>query len=187
MVGIIHQLFFEFVEKSFGAAAVAEVKRRAGVPSGQEYRMDAAYSDEEWRRIVGAAVALSGLEADKAEVAFARFCGEALSQRMAGFFKGASSARELLKQQPAIHNMIASSLRDAGDKRKVADKFRLEEVNGETVTHYTSSNRHCALYKGLAEWAAEYYRERIEVREPRCQKRGDPECEIRVRYLGAAS
>jgi hypothetical protein len=187
MVGVIHQLFFEFIEKSFGAAAVAEVKRRAGVAAGQEYRMDAAYPDDEWRRIVGAAVELSGLDAEKAEVAFARFAGEALSQRMAGFFKGASSAREMLKQQPAIHNMIASSLRDAGDKRKVTDKFQLEEVNGETVTHYVSPNRHCALYKGLAQWVAEYYRERIEIREPRCQKRGDAECEIRVKFLGAAS
>ena len=187
MVGIIHQLFFEFVEKNFGASAVAEVKKRAGVPAGQDFRMDTAYPDDVWRKIVGAAVELSGLEADKAEVAFARYCGEALSQRMAGFFKGASSAREMLKQQPAIHNMIASSLRDAGDKRKVTDKFRMEEVNGETITHYVSPNRHCALYKGLAQWVAEYYRERIDLREPLCQKRGDAECEIHVKFLGAAS
>ena len=185
MVGVIHQLFFEFVEKTFGAAALAEVKRKAGVPAGQEYRMDAAYSDEEWRKIVGAAVELSGLEAEKAEVAFARFCGEALSQRMAGFFKTSKSTREFLKQQPTIHNMMASSVRDAATKRKIADKFRLEEANGETVVHYVSPNRHCALYRGLAEWMAEYYREKIDVREPRCQKRGDPECEIHVKYLGA--
>ena len=187
MVGVIHQLFFEFVEKNFGAPAVAEVKRRAGVAEGVEHRMDSAYPDDEWRRIVAAAVELAGLDAEQAEIAFARFCGEALSQRMAGFFKGAKSAREFLKQQPGIHNMIASSLRDAADKRKVTDKFRLEEANGETITHYVSPNRHCALYRGLAGWVAEYYRERIEIREPRCQKRGDPECEIHVKYLGAAS
>jgi hypothetical protein len=187
MVGVIHQLFFEFVEKSFGAAAAAEVKRRAGIAEGQEHRMDTAYPDEEWRRIVGAAVDLAGLDAEKAELAFARFCGEALSQRMAGFFKNASNAREMLKQQPTIHNMIASSLRDPAAKRKVADKFRLEEANGETITHYVSPNRHCALYRGLAEWVAGYYRERVEIREPRCQKRGDPECEIHVKYLGARS
>jgi hypothetical protein len=187
MVGVIHQLFFEFVEKNFGAPAVAEVKRRAGLAAGQEYRMDSAYSDDEWRKIVAAAVELAGLEAEAAEIAFARFCGEALSQRMAGFFKNATNARDMLKQQPTIHNMIASSLVDATAKRKVTDKFRLEEANGETITHYVSPNRHCALYRGLAQWVAEYYRERIEVREPRCQKRGDPECEIHVKYLGAAS
>ncbi len=185
MVGVIHQLFFEFVEKTFGAPTVAAVKRKAGVKDGQEYRMDAAYSDEEWRKIVGAAVELSGLDAEKAEIAFARFCGEALSQRMAGFFKSSKSTREFLKQQPTIHNMMASSLRDAETKRKIMDKFRLEEANGETVVHYVSPNRHCALYRGLAEWMSEYYRERIEIREPRCQKRGDAECEIRVKYLGA--
>jgi hypothetical protein len=185
MIGVIHQLFFAFVEKNFGSAAVAEVKRRAGLPAGHEYRMDSAYPDDEWRRILGAAVELSGLDAEKAELAFARYCGEELSVKMAGFFKGCTSTREFLKRQPSIHNMMASSVRDEVARQKIADKFRLEEVNGETVTRYASPNRHCTLYRGLAEWVAEYYKERIEVREPRCQKRGDPECEIRVKYLGA--
>ncbi len=185
MVGVIHQLFFEFVEKNFGAAAVAEVKRRAGVAAGQDYRMDAAYPDDEWQRIVGAAVELSGLQAEQAELGFARFCGEALSQRMTGFFKGCTSTREFLKRQPGIHNMMASSVTDANAKQKITDKFRLEERNGETVTHYASPNRHCTLYRGLAEWVAGYYGERVEVSESLCQKRGDPECEIHVKYLGA--
>ena len=44
MVGVIHQLFFAFVEKNFGAKAVAEVKRQAGrggrpgVPHGRRLR-----------------------------------------------------------------------------------------------------------------------------------------------------
>ncbi len=184
MVGVIHQLFFAFVEKTFGPAALAEVKRRAGLPAGQDYRMDAAYSDEEWRRILAAAVELSGLDAEKAELAFARFCGDELSVRMAGFFRSCSSTKDFLKLQPTIHNMMASSVQDPAAKKQITDKFRLEELPGETVTHYTSPNRHCTLYRGLAEWVAEYYKEKIEIKEPRCQKRGDPECEIRVRHLG---
>lgn len=185
MVGVIHQLFFEFLEKTFGAPTVAAVKAKAGVAEGQQFRMDAAYSDEEWQRIVGAAVALSGLEAEKAEVAFARFCGDALSQRMAGFFKTAKNTREFIAQQPRIHSMMATSVRDPAARRKIDDKFRVEEANGESIVHYASPNRHCALYRGLAEWLAEYYRESIEVKEARCLKRGDPECEIHVKYLGA--
>lgn len=185
MVGVIHQLFFAFVEKTFGAPALAEVKRRAGLAAGQDFRMDAAYSDEEWRRLLGAAVELSGLDAEKAELAFARFCGDELSVRMAGFFKSCSTTRDFLKLQPTIHNMMASSVQDPEAKKRITDKFRFEELKDETVTHYTSANRHCTLYRGLAEWVAEYYRERIEIHEPRCQKRGDPECEIRVKHLGA--
>ncbi len=185
MVGVIHQLFLAFVEKNFGAPAAAEVKRRAGVAEGQDFRMDAAYSDEEWQRLLGAAVALSGLDRDQAELAFGRFCGQELSVRMAGFFKGCTTTREFLKLQPNIHSMMASSVADVAAKRKITDKFRLEELNGETITHYVSTNRHCTLYRGLAEWVAEYYRERIEINEPRCQKRGDPECEIHVKHLGA--
>lgn len=185
MIGVIHQLFFGFVEKNFGADAAAEVKRRARLPENHEYRMDTVYPDDEWQRILAAAVELSGLDAEKAELAFARYCGEELSVKMAGFFKGCTSTRELLKRQPSIHNMMAGSLRDEAARQQVTDKFRIEEADGETITRYVSSNRHCTLYRGLAEWVSEYYKERIEVREPRCQKRGDPECEIRVKYLGA--
>jgi predicted hydrocarbon binding protein len=184
MVGVIHQLFFAFVEKNYGAASVDEVKRRAGVAAGQEFRMDAAYPDDEWRRLLGAALELSGLDAEQVELAFGRYCGEELSKRMGAFFKRCNSTRELMKLQPSIHNMMASSVRDPAMKRQITDKFRLEEVNGETITRYTSPNRHCTLYRGLAEWVAGYYRERIEIHEPRCQKRGDPECEIHVKHLG---
>lgn len=186
MVGVIHQLFFGFVQKNFGDAAVAEVRRRAGLEAGKEFRMDAAYPDDEWRRILGAAVELSGLPAEQAELAFARYCGEELSTRMSGFFKGCKTAREFLERQPSIHNMMASSVGDPAAKQQIVDKFRLEGRDGETVTRYASPNRHCTLYRGLAEWVAEYYREKIEVSEPRCQKRGDPECEIHVKYLGAS-
>jgi hypothetical protein len=186
MIGVIHQLFFGFVEKNFGAAAVATVKQNAGLAKEQAFRMDASYSDEEWQRILTAAVKLSGLPAEQAELAFARYCGEWLHANMAGFFKGVSTTRDLILRQPNIHNMMASSVQDAGARQRVLDKFRVEQTEGGTVTHYASPNHHCTLYRGLVEWAAEKFKERVEVSESRCQKRGDPECEIRVKYLGKA-
>jgi hypothetical protein len=187
MVGVIHQLFFSFVEKNLGPSAVAEVKRQAGLPVDRQFRMDAAYSDEEWQKLLSAAVKMSGRPADEIELAFARFSGEDLSVRMAGFFKGCPNTREFLKRQPAIHNMMASSVRDASARKLINDKFRLEDKDGETIAHYVSPNRHCTLYRGLAHWVADYYQERIEIFEPRCLKRGDPECEIHVKYLGKKS
>ncbi len=184
MVGVIHQLFFGFIQKNLGDAAVAEVKRQAGVAEDRQFRMDAAYPEEEWQKLLGAAVKLAGQPAQDIELAFARYSGEELAKRMPGFFQGCTNTLEFLKRQPAIHNMMASSVRDSKMRQQITDKFRVEGGDRETVTRYVSPNRHCMLYRGLAQWVAEYYQERIEIFEPRCQKRGDPECEIHVKCLG---
>jgi hypothetical protein len=187
MVGVIHQLLFGFVEKNFGAAAVADVKRQAGLAEDRQFRMDAAYSDEEWQKLLGAAVQLAAKPAQEVELAFARYAGEELTRRMAGFFQGCSGTLEFIKRQPNIHNMMSSSVRDAKARQQITDKFRVESGDGETITHYASPNRHCTLYRGLALAVADHYRERIEITEPRCMKRGDPACEIHVRCVGKQS
>lgn len=186
MIGIIHQLFFDFIQGSFGAEAVLEVRRRAGIDPSVKFRMDQAYSDEQWRKLLGAAVELSGLSAEQAELAFAKFCGDELHKRMGGFFKGCSSTREFLMRQPAIHTSMASSVRDAASRKAISDKFRVEDAGAETVVHYVSDNRHCTLYRGLAQWLADHYGEKIQIDETRCQKRGDSECELHIRHLGKA-
>ncbi|MBI5536408.1 MAG: heme NO-binding domain-containing protein [Deltaproteobacteria bacterium] len=186
MVGLIQQLLFDFVAKNWGDDAVKEVRKRAGVAEDVKYRMDQAYSDDEWQRLVGAAVGLSGLDPVEAETAFARFCGEELHKRMSGFFQGCTCAHDLLRRQPTIHNTMSASVRDAATRDSIAAKFRLVDSESSTVIHYKSPNRHCVLYRGLAHWVAEHFGEKIEIQEPRCMKRGDDECEIHVKYLGKA-
>jgi len=184
MIGIIHQLLFDFVRGNWGEEAVQEVRRRAGLDDAVKFRMDQAYPDEQWRKLLASAVELSGLSSDDAELAFAKFAGGELRKRMGGFFHGCNSTREFLERQPTIHNSMASSVRDPQSRKAIADKFRVEQAGPETIVHYVSPNRHCTLYRGLALWVADYFKETVEITEPRCMKRGDPECEIHIRHAG---
>lgn len=184
MVGIIHELLFGFVEKNFGTEAVKNVKDPAGVGRDRKFRLDTICPDDEWSRIINSVIKVSGLEPEQAETAFARHCGEELLSRFAGFFNGVTSARDMIKRQPAIHNSIAASVQDPQARKFIMDKFRLEEKDGETIMHYVSPNRLCVFYKGLAQWLADHFNETVEIHEPRCVKKGDSECEVHVKYKG---
>jgi predicted hydrocarbon binding protein len=185
MVGLIHECLFGFLTRNFGAEATMAVKRAAGIETEVEFRIDTAYDDEEWRRLYAAAIAASGHDAATFERAFARYCGDDLVVRFPGFLRGVRSARDLIERQPTIHNSIAASMVE-GSRREIRDKFSIVARPDETIVYYSSSNLLCGFYKGLAEWVAEYMSERIEIREPHCQRAGARACEIHVRYLGAS-
>jgi hypothetical protein len=183
MIGIMHEILFDFVKSNFGEAAVGELRRRAGI-EGKQFRLDTAYDDGEWRRIVATAVELAGGDADAVETAFAHYAGEDLVLRFPGFFRAAKGARDMIARQPVIHNNLSTGLSEDA-RRRVNDKFSLEDRGDALVMHYTSPNRHCALYIGLATWVAGHYGEALDVRHDRCMKRGADECEIVLRFPDA--
>lgn len=185
MVGVMHSLLLNFVRKNWGGQTLEKVVRQANLPADTAYRLDKFYADEEWRALITAAVEVSGLSPESMRFAFARYAGEDLVRRFPGFFRGAKCARDVIKRQPAIHNFIAASVSDPACQKAIMEKFRLEERADETVTYYTSPNQECVIYLGLACWVADHFGEAIEIDERLCQKRGDPVCEIHIRYLGA--
>ncbi|HXV99029.1 MAG TPA: heme NO-binding domain-containing protein [Anaerolineae bacterium] len=184
MVGVIPVLLFDFVEKNWGKSAVSEIKLQAGMSDDKEFRLDTYYPDEEWRRIFKATVAVLQMDSEELETVFARYCGEDLVIRFAGFLKGVNSARDVITRQPKIHNFIGSSVQDSEARQAISDKFRLEEKPDETIMHYVSPNQLCTFYRGLAQWVADYFGEKIQIKELHCLKQGAAECEIHVKYLG---
>ena len=107
------------------------------------------------------------------------FCRDAMT-RFSTWFEMSSNSREFLERQVTIHNVFASSVRDPEARKAVEDKFRIEKLENEIVTHYRSPNRLCSMYKALARWMFKHYGDHAAIEEPRCMKRGDTECEIHV-------
>ena len=99
MIGLIHELLFDFIDKNFGAEALQAIKSSAEVPPEQEYRIDTYYSDDEWQRLLTTTVEASGLSSRDAEWAFAAYCGEDLVLRFPGFWKGVSTAKEMVNRR----------------------------------------------------------------------------------------
>lgn len=187
MVGLIQKVLFDLVHEIGGVEAVAEVKRRACVAPDRRYRLDTVYPDEEWQRLLRAACEVLNLPQDEVEIAYADLFARDALARWPVWFEMSANARQFLERQQTIHNAFATGVRDAEARRGIEDKFRIEKLEHEIVTHYRSPNQLCGLYKALARWILEHYREQAVVEEPRCVKRGDAECASVSREVGRRS
>jgi hypothetical protein len=185
LVGLIHKVLFDLLEAVGGPATVAEVRRRAAVPEDRRFRLDTVYADDEWQRLLAAAGEVLGKTQEELEKAYAEFFGRDSLRRWPVWFEMSGSARQFLERQQTIHNTFATGMRDAGARSNIRDKFRLESGDGELITHYRSPNQLCGLYKALAQWVLDHYKETATIEETRCTKRGDPECEIHIRWPDA--
>ena len=182
MVGLIPKLLLDLVEAEADEDAVAEVKRRARVPQDMIYRLDRAYDDEEWRRLLAATCEVLQLTPEQAETVFADYFCEDCFQRWPAWFEMSSSSREYLERQPKIHTGFATGIEDPEARKCVIDKFHLEKLDQEVVVYYRSPNQLCGLYRAVARRIIDHYGDEATIEETRCLKRGDTECEIHVRW-----
>ena len=187
MLGLIPKILIDLVEAHGPDGAVARVKELAGLPEDRRYRLDTVYTDAEWQKLLAAACEVLGVTAEQAEVLYADVFARDALRRWPMWFKMSANAREFLERQQTIHNAFATGVRDAEARRGIQDKFRLEKHPNELVVHYRSPNQLCGLYRALARWIVDFYKEEALIEELRCTKNGDDECELHVRWPGASA
>jgi hypothetical protein len=182
MVGLIQKVLFDLIEAIGGPQAASEVRRRAGVEEDRRFRLDTVYPDDEWQRLLKATGEVLGRSQEELETAYAETFGRDSLRRWPIWFETSANARQFLERQQTIHNTFATGVRDPEARHGIRDKFRLEKLPDELVTHYRSPNELCGLYKALARWVLKHYQEEAVIEETCCTKRGDPECEIHIRW-----
>lgn len=164
MIGWIPRVLVDFLDAVAGAEARRAILADAGLdPEATRFRMDTDLPDPACRRIVEAACARLGLTEAQAFAAFAPHFLAAARATFPGFFRGVTGTRAFLMRQPAIHNSLASGLRDP-QRRAVADKFRVEAMPRGVRVHYASPNRLAALYAAVAHELARGFGEVAQVR-----------------------
>jgi len=186
MVGLIQKVLFDLLAEVGGPQVVAQVRLRAGIPEDRRFRLDTVYPDDEWQRLLAATGEVLGKSQDELERAYADYFGRDALRRWPAWFEMSANARQFLERQQTIHNTFATGVRDAGARAGITDKFRLEKREHELVTHYRSPNQLCGLYKALAQWVLDHYREQAQIEETSCTKHGDAECEIHIRWSAPA-
>ena len=182
MLGLIPKVLLKLVVEQAGQTGVEAVLKQSGFPADQAFRIDQAYSDEGWQRLLDAACQVLKLTQDEAEIALADCFGRDCVRRWPAWFQMSSSAKAFLERQPDIHNVMASSLKTSAERAHVVDKFRLETSANQLTMFYRSPNRLCGLYKAMALWILDHYGEHASIADPSCQKRGDTECRIEIRW-----
>jgi hypothetical protein len=176
VLGYPLKLVLNAIEQRHGGEAIAQTLAEAGLPADRVYRLNDPYSDDEAQRLFSAAARRIAAE----DIAAAFFSDTLV--RFPKWFEMCKTSREFLEMQPEIHNTFAYGLQRPEDRQAVREKFRLQKLEDELVVHYRSPNRLCDMYKAIAQHVFQHYREKASIDEPRCMKRGDMECELRIRW-----
>lgn len=180
MVGLIPKILLDLVHSVGGATAVTRVKERAGVAPGKSYSISEMCQDEEWRRLLRAAIDILELSPEQAERAFAKHFLEDVKKRFPQWFRMCHSAREFLERQPAIHNSFYSGIVNQELRQNLQDKFKVEKAGDDLIVHYRSPNQLCGVYEALGREILELYDEPGTISHDSCTRRGDEECQFRV-------
>jgi len=182
MLGLIPKVLLKWVGSEYGEDAALEIRRRANCPAEPDFRINEIYADELWRNLVVTTSEVIDCTTESLEEGYARYFLKDAQERFPEWFKMSRSAREFLERHPAVHNNFADGIRDATERERIKDKFRIEKFHDKIVTHYRSTNRHCHLYISLAREVLKLYGEQASVEQPKCVKRGDEGCEIWISW-----
>src|SRR5262245_55818814 len=176
MMGYPLKTILNTIESRCGREAVLQTLAAAGLPADRFYRLNEPYPDNEAQRLTAAA----SLHLSTDDIAEAFFKDTLM--RFPTWYEMCKTSREFLEMQPKIHNTFAVGLQRPEERDAVRDKFRIEKVDDELVVHYRSPNRLCDIYKAIARHVFEHYQDKATIEEPRCMKRGDTDCEMRIRW-----
>ena len=176
MLGYPLKLLLNAIESRHGQEAVIQTLADAGLPADRVYQLNEPYADSEAQRLSAAASQRISVD----DIAEAFFTDTRV--RFPTWFEMCKTSREFLEMQPEIHNTFAHGLQRPQDREAVRDKFRIEKLDDELVVHYRSPHLLCDMYKAIAKHVFEHYQDQATIEEPKCMKRGDAECELRVRW-----
>ncbi|MDI9819035.1 MULTISPECIES: heme NO-binding domain-containing protein [unclassified Legionella] len=182
MIGLIQKLLIEMISDLKGPETADQVKLLAQISTDKQFQMNNVYSDEEWQRLFKASQDVLNLTQEQVEELYADYFGKDVVKRFPTWFQMSKNSYELLSIQPTIHNCFATSLVDIERRKAITDKFLIEKYPNEIITHYRSPNKLCGLYKGLAHWVINYYKDKALIKENKCLKSGDDECEIHIQW-----
>jgi heme-NO-binding protein len=176
VLGYPLKLLLNAIESRHGHGAVVRVLAEAGAPPDRVFRLNEPYDDSEAQRLTLAASKLISVE----DIADAFFTDTVV--RFPTWYQMCKTSRQFLEMQPEVHNTFAVGLQRPEDRNAVRDKFRLEKLADELVVHYRSPHHLCDMYKAIAQCVFRHYQENATIDEPRCMKRGDDACELRIRW-----
>lgn len=170
------------VESEVGEDRLSQVMDRAGMPAAYEFRMNEVYPDDQWGRLFKAVCETLNVNEQDAYAQYAVFFIADAQRRWPTWFEMSRTAREFLERQPHIHNGFSTGIQDPDARQAINDKFSLDSAGDELIVHYRSPNKMCGFYEALARAVLAHYGEEAVLEQKRCMRKGDPECEIHIRW-----
>lgn len=182
MVGLIQKILFDMIRQIKDENTLNQIKKLANVPLDKEFQINLVYSDEEWQRLLTASLEVLKVTPEQVDLLYADHFMKDSLERFPTWFEMCKNSYEFLLIQPTIHNCFATGVADQASRDAINDKFKVEKFPNKIITHYKSSNKHCGLYKALANCVLKHYNEEAVIEETQCMKNGAEACEIHVEW-----
>src|ERR1051325_1639810 len=177
MKGIVFNLLEHIVRQTHGEDTWDALLDAAGLEGA--YTSLGSYPDGDLLKLVGAASAALKLPADTVVRWFARNALPILAQKYPKFFEPHTSTRPFLL---TLNDIIHPEVRKIYPGADVP-VFDFETNSDEVlVMGYKSPRKFCSFAEGLIEGAAAHYGEEVEIEHPKCMKRGDDKCILRLAF-----
>jgi len=182
MKGIVFRLLETVVTKHHGEATWDRLLTDAGLDGA--YTSLGSYDDAELGKLVHAAS--QRLQLPPADIIrwFGREAMPLLSATYPMVFAPHRQTRAFVLTLNSIIHPEVRKLYPGAD----VPNFDFDTSSPEVlVMRYRSARRMCSFAEGLLLGAADHFRETAHIDHPRCMHRGDPECELRIRFTPQAS
>ena len=175
--GIVFNLLEHVAVDRYGEDAWDDILARSKLVGA--YTSLGSYPDDQFRRLIDAASAALDLPADDVIRWFGRSAIPLLAETYPALFTPHSQTLEFLL---TLNDIIHPEVRKLYPGADVPE-FQMDVGDDGSLTiGYGSRRKLCAFAEGLIQGAADHYTERVVIEQPRCMRRGDETCQIRVAF-----
>lgn len=180
MQGIIFNVLADFVIEHHGMALWNDILQESAVPSGGSYTSGATYADEEAVALAGVIAQKLGITPEDALRAFGEYLfPQLLSRGPVQMREYGNLAQLLTNLDSTVH---AEVKRVSPEAYLPAFNFTLNAAQGKLI--YRSKRKMCPVAEGLLQGAANYFKEKIQLRHTRCMHHGHEQCEWDIDFMG---
>jgi hypothetical protein len=180
MKGIVFNLLEQVVSDAHGEETWDALLAATGTDGS--YTSVGNYEDDEFKRLLAAAIERLGQPEENVVRWFGRQALPLLAARYPTFFQGHAGTRSfLLTLNDVIHPEVRKLFPGA-----YAPEFEFDTSGGEDVLKlgYISHRNLCWFGEGLIEGAGAHFGESLEVDQSECTQRGDARCVFVCRFGG---
>jgi hypothetical protein len=186
MQGLLYSYLHDFVERQFGEPVWERARYRAGIPE-RSFVPTRAYPDHYLTDLVTALQTELGERAPTREQLlfdFGGHVGRSFERDFDFYFRRFVSAHDMIA---GIEPIIHSELRRHDPFSRPPTLHTRPAPGGALWLVYDSSRRLCDMLRGLAIQVGAAFGERVTIEEPLCMNRGDPWCELLLRFSRTGS
>jgi hypothetical protein len=177
MNGIFFVQLQQYIDDRYDNNPWEAILQRAGIPNKKLYFSGTQYEEAEFFRIFNESIKFLGLSPEKFLNGLGDFISVNFIKMCQPVIKADWKTLDLLEHLEEFNSRLLQS----GDEPTLSGKFACKRVSHHEVSlDYTSPRKLCPIVVGFIKGIADYYKEKVIIKETLCSLKGDSHCQFVV-------